>query len=108
MVDFAKVLRLDSQRHDNSLLFPDKSTLTAALYHAADHPAIYLQGGPGDVVCGVRKQKYRRPAELIGIAIAPQRNRTGSALLLLLDRNTGLLAVDLIQLAHAIGRDAAR
>ena len=61
-----------------------------------------------DVRRGIRQQECGRLPELVGFAVAAQRNRRRGAAALFVWGNAGLLGVDRVDLPHAVGADSAR
>src|SRR6185503_3567197 len=77
-------------------------------HHALDQPAVHLQRGTGDVTRCIRQQKSAGPAELLGDAVAAERDGRERLQLGLFRRDSLSGCGNLIELAHAIRVHAAR
>src|SRR5437867_9411455 len=82
--------------------------LNSELQQPFDEAAVYLHRRAGDVGRRVGKQKRADAAEVLRRAVASERDRRRGARLLIRKRDAGLLRVDLVELAQAIGGDPAR
>src|SRR5207249_2511337 len=78
-----------------------------ALQDSADQSTIDLQRCASDVRRGIGQEKRGRTAELVRVAVTPQRDRRRLTLLLFLERHARPLAADLVELPEPVGLDAA-
>ena len=72
---------------------------------AADQAAIHLQRGARNVRGGVREKKHRGVGELFGLPVAAHGDGRSDAPLMLLNGDSGFLAVDFIEFFQPSGRD---
>src|SRR6266540_3302632 len=67
-----------------------------------DQPAVDLHRRAGDVRGRIRQQEGADAAEVVGVAVAPERNGRSAPLLLLIERDAGAFGAELVEMFQSI------